>query len=221
MLATFSSLSTFFALVDFINCSRLVYGILIVYQMDYKISFLPLTPASPPVPGTIVDVAGDGTSGNVDGVGSAARIKVTGYVTSAHTVAAWFIAGYQTESIRLAVFVRDAPLRLNVTTLIATTGKLPFGVVTTNDDSTLYASFYTDLQIQTVLNPLSANPTLGPVLSFTYTFVWKISLHRGCESLLLIGCQGDYLLVYNITSQSIIHTQYSRAAYPIYLGSLH
>ena len=37
----------------------------------------------------------------------------------------------------------------------------------------------------------------------------KISLHPGCESLLLVGCQGEYLLVYNITSQSTIQSIHS------------
>ena len=59
------------------------------------------------------------------------------------------------------MFTSDVPLRLNVTTIIATPSNHPFGVVTTNDDSKLYATLLNKQQIQTVLNPLSDIPTLG------------------------------------------------------------
>ena len=201
--------SRFIAMVDFIHCSGLIYGIMMAQQNGRKMSFLPLAPAaagSPPVAGPAIDVAGDGTDGNVDGVGSAARFKQVGYVAAAHTAPVWVVAGYLSESIRRAVFTSDVPLRLNVTTLIATPGKSLHGVVTTHDDSVLYGSAYTGTVLLVVLNPLSTSPTLGPVLSMGGSGKHKISLHPGCESLLLVGCAGEYLLVYNITSQSTIRS---------------
>ena len=201
--------SRFIAMVDFIHCSGSVYGIMMSQQTGRKMTFLPLAPAaggSPPVAATFIDVAGDGTDGNVDGVGSAAQFKEVGYVTAAHTAPVWIVGGYLSDSIRRAAFINDVPLRLNVTTLIITTGKHLLGVVITNDDSVLYGSTYSGGVLQVVLNPLSVNPTLGPVLSVAATGKAKISLHPGCESLLLVGCQGEYLLVYNITSQSTIQS---------------
>ena len=200
----------FIAMVDFIYCSGSVYGIIVSQQSGRKMSFLPLTPGAPPSAGTFIDVAGDGTDGNVDGVGSAARfMNNQGYVAAAHTTPMWFLAGGESESIRRAVFTSDVPLRLNVTTLIVTPGKQPFGVVTTNDDSTLYAAIGNSSQIVTVLNPLSANATLGAVLSISATSLHKLTLHPGCESLMLVGCSGDFLLVYNVTSQSTIRSLHS------------
>ena len=210
------NLSLSLALVDFIHCSGPIYGILIAHQTGRKMSFLPLTPAAagaPPVAGTAIDVAGDGTDGNVDGVGSAARFQSLGFTAAAHTASVWIVGGTDSESIRRAMFTSDVPLRLNVTTLIATPSKHPFGVVTTNDDSKLYATLLNTQQIQTVLNPLSSSPTLGPVLSIVADEMHKISLHPGCESLLLVGCQGEYLLVYNITSQSTIQSIRSLDSY--------
>ena len=110
------------------------------------------------------------------------------------------------QNIRRAVFASDVPLRLNVTTLISTSGRSLSGVVTTNDDSKLYANVYNLQEIQTVLNPLSASPSLGPILSIVADEKHKISLHPGCESLLLVGGKGEYFLVYNITSQSTINS---------------
>ena len=196
-------------MVDFIHCSGSVYGIMMAQQNGRKMSFLPLTPAaagSPPVAGTFIDVAGNGADGNVDGVGSDARFKQVGYVVAAHTAPVWVVAGYLSESIRRAVFTSDVPLRLNMTTLIATPGKYLMAVVITHDDSVLYGSAYTGTVLQVVLNPLSASPTLGPVLSMGGSGKHKISLHPGCESLLLVGGAGEYLLVYNITSQSTIRS---------------
>ena len=117
---------------------------------------------SPPVAGSAIDVAGDGTDGNLDGVGSAARFKSLGYVAAAHTAPVWIVGGWTSESIRLAIFTSDVPLRLNVTTLIATPGKQPNGVVMTNDDSILYTAVLNLQQIQTVLNPPIRKPFLGP-----------------------------------------------------------
>ena len=209
------------AIVDFIHCSGPTYGILIAFVVSHRISFLPLTPAAsgtPPVSGTLISVAGDGTDGNVDGVGSAARfMNNQGYVAAAHMAPVWIVGGSLSESIRLAVFTNDVPLRLNVTTLIVTPGKQPFGVVMTHDDSILYGADYISGHIITVLNPLSSNPTLGPVLAIVAIGMYKISLHPGCESLLLVGCKGEYLLVYNITSQSTTHS--IRALDSAYSGS--
>ena len=131
-----------------------------------------------------IDVAGDGTDGNVDGVGSAARFSIPLYIAAAHTAPAWIAADMGSQSLRLAVFTNDFPLRLNVTTLIATPGQEPNGVVTTSDDLILYAAICNVPQIQTVLNPLSSSPTLGSVLPTVAMYMYKISLHPGCESLL-------------------------------------
>ena len=200
----------FIAMVDFLHCSGSVYGIIVSQQSGRKMSFLPLTPGAPPVAGTFIDVAGDGTDGNVDGVGSAARfMNNQGYVAAAHTAPIWFVAGGESESIRRAAFTSDVPLRLNVTTLIVTPGKQPYGVVTTNDDSTLYAAIGNLAQIVTVLKPLSANATLGAVLSISATSLHKLTLHPGCESLMLVGCSGDFLLVFSVTSQSTIRSLHS------------
>ena len=199
----------FIAMADFIHCSGPIYGILMALQYDHKMSFLPLTPAAvgvPPVAGSTIDIAGDGTDADVDGVGSAARLGSLGYVTAAHTAPAWLVTGLFGERIRRVAFTDDVPLRLNVTTLITTPGKQTFGVVTTDDDSILYASVYNLQQIVIVLNPLSINPILGPALSISADHMHTVSLHPGCESLLLVGCQGEYLLVYNITSQSTIQS---------------
>ena len=206
VLATHSAF-LFVSIVDFIHYSGPIYGLLIAFQELCKMSFLPLTPAAPgalPVGGTVTDVAGDGTGGNVDGVGSAARFGTLGYIAAAHTAPAWAVASLSSQ-IRRVVFTGDLPLRLNVTTLIVSAGKQLLGVVFTNDDSILYTSAYNLQQIQTVFNPLSINPTLGPVLSIVANGMHKISLHPGCESLLLVGCAGEYLLVYNITSQSTVY----------------
>ena len=115
------------------------------------------------------------------------------------------VGGWTTESVRRVVFTDDVPLRLNVTTLIVTPGKQPFGVVMTHDDSILYVSAGNMQKILTVLNPLSSNPTLGPVLSIVASFMSKVTLHPGCETILLVGCGGN-ALIYNITSQSTIRT---------------
>ena len=203
----------FIAIVDFIHCSGQVYGLLAAFQTAYKISFLPLTPGVPPTAATVINVAGDGTYGNVDGVGSDARFTNLGYIAAAHTAPVWMVGGTDSESLRRAVFTGDVPLRLNVTTLIATPGKRPYGIVMTNDDSILYAASLTSHEIQVVLNPLSSSPTLGPVLAIVADGMHKISLHPGCESLLLVGCQGEYLLVYNITSQSTIQSIHSLDSY--------
>ena len=204
------------SMVDFIHCSGPIYGILAGFQLIRKMSFLPLTPAAPGVPpvvGAPIDVAGDGINGNVDGVGSDARFSIPLYIAAAHTAPAWIVADMGTKSIRLAVFTNDFPLRLNVTTLIATPGQEPNGVVTTSDDLILYAAICNLQQIQLVLNPLSSSPTLGPVLAIVAMYMYKISLHPGCESLLLVGCQGEYLLVYNITSQSTIQSIHALDSY--------
>ena len=194
-------------MVDFIHCSGPIYGILVGFHTEHKMTFLPLTPGAPPTPAsTSIDVAGDGTSGNADGIGSAARFAGLGYIAAAHTAPVWIVGCLDAESLRLAVFTSDVPLRLNVTTLIATPGKQPNGVVMTNNDSILYTAVLNLQQIQTVLNPLSTNPTLGPILSIVANEMHKISLHPGCESLLLVGCKGEYLLVYNITSQSTMRS---------------
>ena len=172
------STALFIAMVDFIHCSGPIYGVLISLQDNHKMCFLPLTPAAtgvPPVAGTRIDIAGDGTDGNVDGVGSAARLGSLGYVTAAHTAPAWLVAGLWGERFRRVAFTNDVPLRLNVTTILATTGKQTLGVVTTNDDSMLYASVYNLQQIVTVLNPLSINPTLGPVLSIAANYMHTVS----------------------------------------------
>ena len=200
----------FIAMVDFLHCSGSVYGIIVSQQSARKMSFLPLTPGAPPTAGAFIDVAGDGNDGNVDGVGSAARfMNNQGYVAAAHTAPIWLVAGGESESIRRAVFTSDVPLRLNVTTLIVTPGKQPYGVVTTNDDSTLYAAIGNSPHIVTVLYPLSANATLGAVLSISATNLHKLTLHPGCESLMLVGCSGDFLLVYSVTSQSTIRSLHS------------
>ena len=203
------------AMVDFIHCSGPIYGILVVTSSNYVVRFLPLTSSA--TGGAAIDVAGNGTQGNVDGIGSAALFGNCGYVAAAHTAPVWLIAGLSTESIRRAVFTSDVPLRLNVTTLITTPGKQPNGVVANSDDSILYVGANNSAQIIAVLNPLSSTPTLGPVLSIVANGMHKISLHPGCESLLLVGCQGEYLLVYNITSQSTI--QSIRALESYYAGA--
>ena len=195
------------AMVDFIHCSGPIYGLLIAFQVGYKISFLPLTPASPPVGGTIIDVAGDGTDMNADGVGSAARFKGLGYITCANTAPVWLIGGWQTESIRRAVFTGDVPLSLNVTTILSTPGKKTFGAATTRDDSILYVSMNNLQEILIVLNPLSSSPTAGATLSIAAPLnMHKIALHPACETVLLVGGSGGALVLYNVTSQSIIHT---------------
>ena len=73
------TLSLSLAMVDIIHCSGPVYGILVTHQTGRKMSFLPLTPAAagaPPIGGTAIDVAGDGTDGNVNGVGQRGTISV-------------------------------------------------------------------------------------------------------------------------------------------------
>ena len=190
------------AMVDFIHCSGPIYGILIAAELGHKMIFLPLTAGLPPVGGTAIDVAGDGTDGNVDGVGSAVRFGATGFVAAARTAPAWFVGGWYSECIRIAVFTADTPVTLELTSPIVTAGKQPYGVATTKDDSILYAATYNSQDILTVLNPLSGSPTLGPTVSTASSSIRKITLHPGCESLLLLGA--GQLIVYNLTSRSTV-----------------
>ena len=118
----------------------------------------------------------------------------------------WVVGGCSSNSIRLATFTSDLPLRLNVTTLMSTPGKRPNGVVTTSDDSVLFASTVDLQEILTVLNPLSSSPTLGPILNVAVSLLQKLTLHPGCQNILLIGCGGHALVVYNMTSQSTIRS---------------